>query len=113
VHAYVCVADLIYHHDGVTGGDGEEVGAGDCLWALSLQLGLDCVDDLEAPKGVGVGHGRLLTDEEWRLVVQEHGAVAALRRQKRTNSITALQEQDTHTCTYVSIQYGRTARSLR
>ena len=83
---HVCVCCLInYHHDGVTGGDGEEVGAGDCLWALSLQLGLDGVDDFEAPDRVGVGHGRLLADQG-RLVVQEHGAVAALRKQKRTRS---------------------------
>lgn len=66
-----------YHYDGVTGSDGKDVGTGDCLWALPLQLGLDGVDDLEAPERVGVGHGCLLAGEE-RLVVQKNGAVTAL-----------------------------------
>jgi hypothetical protein len=40
--------DVTYGDDRVTGGDGEDVGAGDGLLADSLHLGLDVVDDTEA-----------------------------------------------------------------
>jgi hypothetical protein len=40
--------DVPYSDDRVTGGDGEDVGAGDGLLADSLDLALDAVDDLEA-----------------------------------------------------------------
>ena len=39
-----------YGDNGVAGGDGEDVGAGDGLLAYTLQLGLDVVDDAEAPQ---------------------------------------------------------------
>ena len=73
----ICMLRRPYHDDGITGSDGKEVGTGDCLWALPLQLGLDGVNDLEAPERVGVGHSRLLANEK-RLVVQKNGAITTL-----------------------------------
>jgi hypothetical protein len=63
--------------DPVTGGEGEDVGAGDGGLAGGLHLRLDGVDDLEPADGVGVGAGALLAGEGGR-VVEEDGAVAAL-----------------------------------
>jgi len=63
-----CVAHL---HDGVAGGDGEDVGAGDGLRADGLHLRLDAVDDAETSDGPGVRERRLLAGEGGG-VVQQH-----------------------------------------
>jgi hypothetical protein len=51
-----------YEDSGVTGGEGEDVGAGDSVGASRLKGDLDLVDDLEPPEGVQIGVGPLLTD---------------------------------------------------
>ena len=65
--------------DGVPGGQGEDVGAGDGGRAGVLEVGLDLVDDVEAAERV-VGLGALLALEEGRGVVQEDRGVASLSR---------------------------------
>jgi hypothetical protein len=42
--------ELSHRDDGVSGGDGEDVGAGDDPRADGLHLRLDAVDDIEAPQ---------------------------------------------------------------
>ena len=65
--------------DGVPGGQGEDVGAGDGGRAGVLEVGLDLVDDVEATERV-VGLGVLLALEEGSGVVQEDRGVASLSR---------------------------------
>ena len=60
-----------YSDDGVAGGDGEDVGAGDDLLAGILELRLDVVDDLEAAEGVLV-RLRVLLAGDGRRVVEQH-----------------------------------------
>lgn len=66
-----------YRDDRVTGGDGEDIGAGDDLRADGLDLRLDGVDDVEASDGVGVGESGLLTGEVGG-VGKQHRRVASL-----------------------------------
>ena len=65
-----------HRDDGVTGGDGEDVGAGDGLRAQSLHLRLDVVDDAEAPQRSSVRKRVLLPAVG---VIQQNGRVAALQ----------------------------------
>ena len=58
-----CSQLLPYQDNGVPGGDGDDVGAGDDVRALVLDRGLDLVDDLEPAERVPVGVGPLLRDE--------------------------------------------------
>jgi hypothetical protein len=66
-----------YRDDGVAGGDGEDVGAGDGARAHGLDLRLDVVDYGEASDRSRVRERRLLTGEGGR-VVQQHRRVATL-----------------------------------
>jgi hypothetical protein len=66
-----------YRYDGVAGGDGEDVGAGDGLVAHGLHLALDAVDDGEASQRILVRDRPLLAGEGGR-VVQQNRRVAAL-----------------------------------
>lgn len=64
--------------DGVPGGDGDDVGAGDDVApARVVHRGLDAVDHLEAADRVHVRRRLLLAREEGR-VVQQNGPVATL-----------------------------------
>jgi hypothetical protein len=67
--------------DGVAGGEGEDVGAGDGGPASDLDLRLDAVDDLVAAQRVGVGPRVLLPREvsTRHVVVQQDGGVASLQ----------------------------------
>ena len=65
-----------HRDDGVTGGDGEDVGAGDGLRAQSLHLRLDVVDDAEAPQRSSVRKRVLLPAVR---VIQQNRRVAALQ----------------------------------
>jgi len=67
-----------YRDDGVSGGDGKDVGAGDDPRAHGLHLRLDVVDDAEASDGPDVRVSGLLAGEGGR-VVQQHRRIAALR----------------------------------
>jgi hypothetical protein len=68
-----------YRDDGITGGDGEDVGAGDGLLADCLHLCLDVGDDVEAPQRPGVGRSTLLAGEARGGVVgKQHRRVAPL-----------------------------------
>ena len=51
-----------YKDSRVTGGEGEDIGAGDSTGAGCLKGDLDLVDDLEPPEGVQIGVGPLLAD---------------------------------------------------
>ena len=64
--------------DGVPGGDGEDVGAGDFAGALLLQRRLDVVDDVESVQRV-VGLGVLLRRVPFG-GVEEHRPLAALHQ---------------------------------
>jgi hypothetical protein len=66
-----------YQVDSITGGEGEDVGAGDGGAAGRLDLGLDGVDHLVPTGGVGVRSGVLLAGEG-RGVVEQDGAVTPL-----------------------------------
>lgn len=68
-----------YQGDGVAGGEGEDVGAGDGGATGGLHPGLDVVDDFVPAEGVGVGHRVLLADHA-RCVVEEDGRITALRK---------------------------------
>ena len=67
-----------YRYDGVAGGDGEDVGAGDGLLADGLHLRLDVGDDVEAPQRSRVGQRPLLAGEAAGDVGQQYGRVATL-----------------------------------
>jgi len=60
-----------YGDDGVAGGDGEDVGAGDRLLAGVLELRLDVVNHVEPTERVLVRLRRLLAGEA-RGVVEQH-----------------------------------------
>ena len=60
-----------YRYDGVAGGDGEDVGAGDGPWAHGLDLGLDVVHHGEASDRSHIRERSLLAGEGGR-VVQQH-----------------------------------------
>jgi len=67
--------DLSHRDDGVSGGDGEDVGAGDDSRAHRLHLRLDVVDDIEAPQRSLVRRRALLPGR----VVEQNGCIAALQ----------------------------------
>ena len=69
---------LNYRYERVTGGDGEDVGAGDGLLADGLHLRLDVGDDVEAPQRSRVGQRPLLAGEGSRVIQQHNRCVAAL-----------------------------------
>ena len=70
-----------YKDGGVTGGDGEDVGAGDGAGAGGLDGDLDLVDHLESSGGVPVGVGPFLADDAAAVVQQQRG-VASLHTER-------------------------------
>jgi hypothetical protein len=64
-----CARDA-YGDDGIAGGDGEDVGAGDRLVAGLLELLLDVVNHFEPADRVLVRHRGLLAGEAWGVVEQ-------------------------------------------
>jgi hypothetical protein len=75
------VISATYKEGRVTGGEGEDVGAGDGAGAGVLQGDLDLVDHLESPGGVPVGVGPFLADDAGA-VVQQYRGVASLHTEK-------------------------------
>jgi hypothetical protein len=67
------------------GGDGQYVSAGDNAWASLLQRRLDGVDHGVPARRVVVGRGELLRHDA-RAVVQQDGAVAALKKQTHADA---------------------------
>lgn len=92
---------ITYQGGGITSGEGENVGAGDCARAGSLESSLDLVYHLEPPDGVPVGVGPFLTNDA-AAVVQQHRSVAALHiLRKRFSRAHASTEELQSLCTRV------------